>query len=202
MSSSEDLGEKKLSRRRFVESAGALLAAGVIGVGLGDVAVNLLKQQPAKTVARPNLRPSTTAGLGTRDARALSPMYRTTPIAPRTQSKPFSIFWITDTQFLSESNPTLFQAQVNWIVDNWVPFNGKLVVHTGDIVEHGAVASEWDSANQVMPTLSQNGIPYTWCAGNHDDFVNGDPTSGWIGRKTAPAFDPAVVSRQVNALSY
>ena len=114
----------------------------------------------------------------------------------------FSIFWITDTQFLSEKNPTLFGRQLDWIVDNWVPFNGKLVVHTGDIVEHGDVTSEWDSANQVMPTLSQNGIPYTWCAGNHDDYLNGDPTSGWIGRKSAPAFDPSVVSREVNALSY
>ncbi len=196
MSSSEDLWEKKFSRRRFVESAGALVAAGVIGVGLGDVAAQLMRREARKSAVVPALRPSPT--------RAPSPLYRTTPVGPGPQaaSNAFSIFWITDTQFLSESNPTLFGRQLDWIVDNWVPFNGKLVVHTGDIVEHGAVASEWDSANQVMPTLSQNGIPYTWCAGNHDDYFNGDPTSGWIGRKSARAFDPAVVSRQVNALSY
>src|SRR5208282_2322969 len=150
MSSSDDLGEKKLSRRRFVESAGALLAAGVIGVGLGDVVPQFLRQQARKVAAAPALRPSTSAVTWAPAARAPSPLYRTTPTSPRSQVAPdaFSIFWITDTQFLSEKNPTLFGRQLDWIVDNWVPFNGKLVVHTGDIVEHGDVTSEWDSANQ------------------------------------------------------
>jgi hypothetical protein len=188
MSSSEDLGEKKLSRRRFMESAGILVAAGVVGVALGDVAALLPREEARKAPT----------------ARAPAPLYRTTPVGPRPQaaSDTFSIFWITDTQFLSETNPALFGRQIDWIVDNWAPFNSKLVIHTGDIVQHGEAASEWKSANEAMSTLLQFGIPYTWCAGNHDDLMNGDPTSGWIGRKTAPAFDPSVVSRRVDALPY
>lgn len=200
MPSPEDPGERKLSRRRFMKSAGLLLAAGVVGAGLGDVAVNLLKHEAAKEASRQALRPSTTAGLG---SPTRAPMYRTTPIGLRTSdSNPFSIFWITDTQFLSEANPLLFQAQVNWIVNNWRAYNGKLVIHTGDIVQQGGVVSEWQNAHAAMSTLSQNGIPYTWCAGNHDDFANGDPTSGWIGNASAPAFDPNVASGHVNSLGY
>jgi hypothetical protein len=203
MSSSDEVGERKLSRRRFVESAGMLVAVGVIGVGLGDVAAQFLKQESKKPVNYPVLRPSTTAGAWAPAARAPAPLYRTTPVAPQmTASDTFSIFWITDTQFLSESSPDLYSAQTAWIVNNWVPFNGKLVIHTGDIVEHGSFAWEWKSANEAMSTLLQFGIPYTWCAGNHDDLENGDPTSGWIGRKTAPAFDPSVVSSRVNSLGY
>ena len=67
------------------------------------------------------------------------------------------------------------------------------MIHTGDIVEHGDVQAEWENANEAMSILLQNGIPYTWCAGNHDDMVNGSPDSGWSGNVWAPAFDPSVV---------
>jgi hypothetical protein len=114
----------------------------------------------------------------------------------------FSIFWITDTQFLSEANPTLFGNLTDWIAGNWGPYNGKMVVHTGDIVQTGDNQAEWENANLAMTTLVQNQIPYTWCAGNHDDLVGGDSTSGWMGNIWAPTFDPDVVSGQVNALGY
>jgi len=62
--------------------------------------------------------------------------------------------------------------------------------------------AEWKNADSALSTLSKFGIPYTWCAGNHDDFSNGDPTSGWIGSKNAPSLDPSVVSARVNLLPY
>jgi len=121
-----------------------------------------------------------------------------TQVPPNT----FSIFWMTDTQFLSESNPALYRMTTKWIVDNWSAYNGKLVVHTGDIVETGATAVEWQNANEAMSILSKNNIPYSWCAGNHDDLVGGETESGWMGNVWAPAFDPNTMKPKVNALGY
>ena len=120
----------------------------------------------------------------------------------RQTTEPFSIFWITDTQFLSESNPGLFGNLTNWIVSNWGLYNGKMVVHTGDIVQTGNQLGEWENASQAMSVLLQNGIPYTWCAGNHDDLTGGDSTSGWNGSASTSAFNPSLVSGQVDALQY
>jgi Calcineurin-like phosphoesterase len=119
-----------------------------------------------------------------------------------TATDSFSIFWITDTQFLSESNPGLFAKMTSWIVENWEAYNGKMVIHTGDVVQIGDQQSEWENANEAMSTLLQNEIPYTWCAGNHDDLVGDDATSGWSGNVWADAFDPALVSLWVNTVPY
>ena len=198
MSSRDDLGQRKLSRRRFLESAGALTAAGLVGIGLGSVT-----GLPLRPVAEDTVRPALQSPAA---ARTPSPSYRTPPtpwpLPAASNPEPFSIFWMTDTQFLSESNPALFKMQTNWIVDNWKAFNGKIVIHTGDIVEHGPVQSEWDSADSAMSILLKNGIPYTWCAGNHDDSSNGDPSSGWSGSTWTSAFNPSSVKDRVNALGY
>jgi hypothetical protein len=110
----------------------------------------------------------------------------------------FSIFWITDTQFLSETNPTLFRNVTNWIVNNWRFYHGRMVVHTGDIVETGSNETQWHNANASMSVLLNHDIPYTWDAGNHDDFIGGDRDSGWNGSEYAAAFNPSVVGREVN----
>jgi hypothetical protein len=195
MTSPDDLGEKKLSRRRFIKSAGAIAAAGLIGVGLGG---QLLKQEPEKAA---NTRASSAAAPS---PLTPSPLYRTTPVSPpwTTAMNPFSIFWITDTQFLSESNPALYRLMTEWIAENWTRFNGKMVIHTGDVVQNGSQQTEWENADAAMSVLLDNGIPYTWCAGNHDNVVEGDPTSGWNGKLWAPAFDPQSVTSRVNALQY
>ncbi len=201
MPSPDEVGARKLSRRRFVESAGALAAAGVIGIGLEAVAGPLLGQASEKTAADPAFRAST-ARAEVPKPRTTSPMYRTIPVAPPVAASPFSIFWITDTQFLSESNPLLYSLMTSWIVDNWTRFNGKLVIHTGDVVQDGTRQVEWENANEAMSILLQNGIPYTWCAGNHDNVTEGDPISGWNGNQWAQSFNPPAVMDRVNALKY
>lgn len=115
-------------------------------------------------------------------------------------NSPFTVFWITDTQFLSETNPALFGEMTDWIANQWGPNNGKLIIHTGDIVQTGAHQDEWQNADLAMSTFLRNGMPYTWCAGNHDDLVGSDSSSGWIGNQYAAAFDPIFVSSQVNML--
>ena len=47
----------------------------------------------------------------------------------------FSLFWFTDTQYLSMGDGSLFKDMTNWIASNYTACNGKMVVHTGDIVQ-------------------------------------------------------------------
>lgn len=97
----------------------------------------------------------------------------------------YSIIQITDTQYLSETYPTLFTDMTDWIVNNTGTFNVRMVIHTGDIVEHCNSTTEWQNANTSMAVLLNNNVPYTWDAGNHDQFCTsegfGDPNRGWIG---------------------
>jgi hypothetical protein len=194
MAMRDDAGVNKRSRRRFIKWAGSSLAAGTAAVALGGATAGLLNPNIQKADASPN------------------PQTATPPSSPTgsTPSNPagalaegaFSIFWITDTQFLSESNPALFKMSNNWIVDNWARFNGKMVVHTGDLVQTGAVEDEWLNADDAMSVFAANHIPYTWCAGNHDDLVPDDATSGWQGNVWASSLDPSVAGRVVNSAPY
>jgi len=196
MTSTGDDGVKRVSRRRFIKWAGGSVAVGAAAVALGSAAGGLHRPDA------PKAKTAITTEVATTRPRSSS----TEPTAPGPvdvlPDSAFSIFWITDTQFLSESNPALFKMLNNWIVDNWARFNGKMVIHTGDIVQDGPVQQEWLNADDAMSILLANNIPYTWCAGNHDDFVNGDATSGWLGNQLASSLQPSVVSSVVNALPY
>jgi hypothetical protein len=131
-----------------------------------------------------------------------TPSQTTTP-TPDT----FSIMQISDTQFLCYANdppgenipwnPNLFNDLTTWIANNSAVYNLKMVVHTGDIVDVPNDNSQWNSANTAMNILSSNGVPYCWCAGNHDQCGYDNPNSGWIGNQYA-AFNPATF----NNLSY
>jgi hypothetical protein len=99
----------------------------------------------------------------------------------------FSIIWITDTQYLSESHPTYFDSLCRWIVNNAENYNVKMVVHTGDLVEDEWNTTHWANANHSMSLLLNAGIPYCWNAGNHDYNH-----TYWIGNQFS-AFNPAVM---------
>jgi len=144
---------------------------------------------------------STTESIDTPPSVPPSTSPGTTPTVELTDGA-FTVFWVTDTQFLSESNPALFKMINNWIVDNWYRFNGKLVIHTGDLVQTGNVVQEWINADDAMSILVNNGIPYVWCAGNHDDLVPNDATSGWIGNINTGSLQPSLASRVVKAVPY
>ena len=112
-------------------------------------------------------------------------------------SNSFSIMQITDTQTLNSAylpnNPNLYSQLTNWIVNNTGTYNLKMVVHTGDIINEYWDTSQWQDANTGMSILSDSGVPYVWCAGNHDqttdDGWSGNPNSGWVGDQYS-AFNP------------
>jgi hypothetical protein len=96
----------------------------------------------------------------------------------------FSVIWITDTQYLSESHPTYYESLCRWIVNNAEKYKIKMVIHTGDIVEDEGNRTNWETANKSMSLLLDAGIPYCWNAGNHDYNE-----TCWIGNQYT-AFDP------------
>ena len=68
-----------------------------------------------------------------------------------------------------------------WIVDNWSAYNGKLVVHTGDIVETGATTAEWQNANEAMDILTKNRIPYSGAPETTTTLWEARPSqAGWV----------------------
>ncbi len=112
----------------------------------------------------------------------------------------FSVIQITDTQYLSDSDPALFDGLTSWIADNSGALNTTMVVHTGDIVQDASSTVDWTFANNAMMTLYNNGVPYCWDAGNHDQFNNGtiglgNPNSGWLGGNY-PAFNVTAMRQQ------
>lgn len=80
----------------------------------------------------------------------------------------FSMAWITDTQYYTESWPGNYDKQVQWIVDNSDNLNIKYVVHTGDIVDDFNEDFQWKNADKYMSILDKSGIPYGVLGGNHD----------------------------------
>jgi hypothetical protein len=193
--------EKKLSRRRFMRWAGSSLAIGTSAVALGSA---ILKPKPAEAAQQLSAGSyfQTTASSSTTESATLPPSTSAPSHPAELPEGAFSIFWVTDTQYLSEENPALFKMINNWIVDNWSAFNGKIVIHTGDLVQTGAVVQEWLNADDAMSILVDNHIPYVWCAGNHDDLVNSDATSGWIGSQEANSLQPSVASAVMNSVPY
>lgn len=112
----------------------------------------------------------------------------------------FSIMQLTDTQYISWKNPSLFYDTTNWIVTNSQKYNLKMVVHTGDLVDTPTHTSEWEVANTAMMTLYDNEISYCWNAGNHDQLPPnetanlwlGDSNSDWLGSQY-PAFNQTIM---------
>ena len=112
----------------------------------------------------------------------------------------FSIMQITDTQYISWLSPSLYFDTTKWIVNNSQKYNLKMVVHTGDLVDTPTHTSEWEVANTAIMTLYNNGIPYCWDAGNHDQLPPnetanlwlGDSNSDWLGSQY-PAFNQTIM---------
>jgi hypothetical protein len=94
----------------------------------------------------------------------------------------FSIIQISDTQYLSALYPDLFTNLTTWISQNSQYYNIKMVVHTGDIVDDNSQSYQWVNANESMSILLNSGIPYSWCAGNHDQ-LNHNVNTSWNGSK-------------------
>ena len=121
---------------------------------------------------------------------SFSPEISPNPSNTSELSENFSIIWITDTQYLSESYPKYFDSLCRWIVNNADTYNVKMVVHTGDIVDTEGNQTQWANSHNSMSLLLNAGIPYCWDAGNHD--YN---STCWIGNQFT-AFNPSALQEK------
>jgi hypothetical protein len=99
---------------------------------------------------------------------------------------------LPDTQFYACAYPTIFQAQVDYILASIEPKGIAAVVHTGDIVDQD-VPQQWQLAADSLLRLNGQ-VPYLVTAGNHDLSAGRASLIGaYLG--DALAAQPAVVVR-------
>ena len=103
---------------------------------------------------------------------------------------PFTIAVLPDTQFYSETVPSIFNAQTDWIVAQRQARNIVFATQLGDLVQNGERdanrnLTEWQRADAAMDRLDGNlasnpdgVLPYTALIGNHDYVTVSDKTSG------------------------
>lgn len=89
----------------------------------------------------------------------------------RPEDYDFAFAWQTDTQYYTESFPSLYDSMNRWIVDNADEWRMRYVIHTGDIVDDGDMLGEWENASRSMKILDDAGMPYGVLGGNHDVFA-------------------------------
>ncbi len=75
---------------------------------------------------------------------------------------------LPDTQYYSKQNDGTYKRQTQWIVDNHIQQDIKMVIHLGDIT-HDNTTAEWKVAQQAHKLLDDNDIRYTMLPGNHDN---------------------------------
>ena len=107
-------------------------------------------------------------------------MYLFLLIPVAVQSDQFSIVVIPDTQIYVEENPEIFEAQMQWVVDNQVAENIIYVAHLGDLKDDqscdnniinngtGGGRTEWEIVDDTLGILEAASIPYGVVPGNHD----------------------------------
>ncbi|HEO70285.1 MAG TPA: serine/threonine protein phosphatase [Candidatus Hydrogenedentes bacterium] len=79
----------------------------------------------------------------------------------------FSIVALPDTQAYSAGAPEVFEAEIQWILDNIEAQRIVFVSHVGDIVNDNSVPREWEVAGRCMKKLHGR-VPYGLSVGNHD----------------------------------
>ncbi|MDQ0297890.1 hypothetical protein J2S78_000298 [Salibacterium salarium] len=87
---------------------------------------------------------------------------------PASDDYDYTFAWTSDTQYLSESYPHIFDQQTQWIADNKENMKIAYTFHTGDLVNQANKPQQWDRADEYMQTLDDADMPYGVLAGNHD----------------------------------
>jgi hypothetical protein len=89
-------------------------------------------------------------------------------LCAQTTPQDFSIVLLPDTQYYSESHPSIFKQQTQWIVNNRSAWNIQFVLGEGDIVNEPGQSFEWTNADAAIKILDTAAMPYVLAIGNHD----------------------------------
>ena len=80
----------------------------------------------------------------------------------------FSLIVIPDPQYYAASYPSIYYAQMNWVVANEAALNIPFVISLGDNVDTASSTTQWDVATAAWDILTTGGVPYGLELGNHD----------------------------------
>ena len=130
------------------------------------------------------------------------------------QSDQFSIVVIPDTQIYVEENPEIFEAQMQWIVDNEVAENIIYVSHLGDLKDDqscdnkiinngtGAGRTEWEIVDDTLAILEAANIPYGVVPGNHDFDPIGNNCPNWTTERPLATYNALIGPARFAAQPY
>lgn len=162
----------------LASEAGAALLAGAHGAGQVLLTTLRLDAPAGVDAERDAFAGAFYAGLAELVAEASSqapPTVDPTRGPPPYEEGSSLLVVLPDTQYYSESQPALFEAQTAWIARNAAALDIRHVFHLGDIVEHNNLV-EWSRARGAMAQL-QGVVPYALATGNHDHGPGGDAST-------------------------
>ena len=89
----------------------------------------------------------------------------------------FTVIHMTDSQYLTEQNPTSYTDMVAWMAANWEARDVMAAVHTGDVIQNWLRGNqepdraklEYERASEIMKILEDKNLPYGILPGNHDN---------------------------------
>ena len=100
-----------------------------------------------------------------------------TSFAPEDGQYDFTMFWNSDTQYMSQFAEETVYHQYRWIADVFAENKGVITFNTGDIANRSNLRYDynWKSVDKSYEIFEEAGIPYTLCWGNHDINYDGRP---------------------------
>ncbi len=75
-----------------------------------------------------------------------------------------------DTQNNANLFPEVMESQFDWVAANAAQFD--FVLHVGDVVESSSNSTQWQRAKKNFAKLTDAGLPYVFCIGNHDTKIS------------------------------
>lgn len=88
--------------------------------------------------------------------------------APESSEEPFTMLWLTDTQYYAENFPNVWEAMTTYMIDEYQKGTYEYAMHTGDLVNIPGDAQQWAVADENLDRLDAANIPYGVLPGNHD----------------------------------
>jgi hypothetical protein len=85
----------------------------------------------------------------------------------------FTLIAIPDPQYYASTYPSIYNAQMNWVVNNKTSRNIKYAMSLGDNVNTASNISEWTTATAAWDILTAGNVPYGLIPGNHDGAPSG-----------------------------
>jgi hypothetical protein len=75
---------------------------------------------------------------------------------------------IPDSQYLIAYHKAIAEEQMQWVCSCKEQLNFEYVIQVGDIVEHGDIEEEWQTAKFCTECMKKKGLPFSIAPGNHD----------------------------------